>query len=1106
MFSSSYTGLRRSICYFARVLLIALYLSIAFSIASPFSLVKNPTAFPYDNLLSVVCTMGSGFALLLLALLAGILSPSCCFHAAAVQPSTNAGVFFLFTHRRLLYWLSPPLLPLLIAVVFICLYERRDARDRSSKRTGYDRAKSRQMTKAINAALRRFQNSVDSLCVEKRINPALSAYLTWQCSGFLAAVTLIGLLVMGETPIGIVGILSKVVMAAVVSTVPWIIRLCIDLFYLDSPSHPLHDSVAPLAFRAACHRLINLVAVDAIAWIIAAGKVKITVYFLAVALVALLPLGAYVWFRCGDGWDRTQRMLRSTSVKIRDHVSPILQLLKGQSRMSRAYLLLSGCALFNLVYSWAVLQSAVSAILPLVVYAGFLCLLSEKLSANPSLAMAAGPAENSTTFAATSNATTSNGRFGFSSNSGSSSNSSGGKQIKVGNLHFSRQALTKYAGTVIIASMLRAMDINDRTGRLRKVTHARPQGWVTYSDEDILVAAMLSICIGESTFCGTEELLNLQDRLGFKKGIPAQETIRQRLSQMAEIGVEHVIEQLNFELLRTYDLELSLTHGFLPMDVDVTPMDNSKTQKEGVELTYKKFFGYSPMMVYFGKYLLDMDFRRGSDHSQVGGTTEFFCQAIRQGKKLKALKGYADVPILVRMDSGNDSSENFYAFMQEGVFFICSHNRRNQDPAKFFEERMEANLYALKQHPREGKIVLIGSDWLHPDKDSKNSEKPKIRRVFYAIKRMTTANQIVLDEPSYELKELWTNTSLSDEEVIEAYCEHATCERYHSEYKNRFGEHMERFPSGEFTTNNLYALMGMLVFNLLRLLGDECLKHCALEKRANAAHGKGTICSKYSVEDLDFEEQMHKEEAKRKASTYDFKSSKELCGDAYSGKTLVKRPQSFFLLGTVIERVIKTPACISTSGGSDYITMDASIAWSEAIAACWTLFVVHVRPLKMEPNLENDETKYEAPKQLKEKPKKTGQKKKNRPSQQFGSSEEKTFSAETKTTAHSSTTKTVETSTYRETTREGCKERKTKVITEIKSRKNKSKDNSTSGTITITTEEFWTPAGSQKRIAKAKKTEKKEMVEAEIARAFERARKFESVRAAQTPGKLERVA
>lgn len=299
--------------------------------------------------------------------------------------------------------------------------------------------------------------------------------------------------------------------------------------------------------------------------------------------------------------------------------------------------------------------------------------------------------------------------------------------------------------------------------------------------------------------------------------------------------------------------------------------------------------------------------------------------------------------------------------------------------------------------------------------------------------------------------------------------------------------------------------MGMLVFNLLRLLGDECLKHCALEKRANAAHGKGTIRSKYSVEDLDFEEQMHKEEAKRKASTYDFKSSKELCGDAYSGKTLVKRPQSFFLLGTVIERVIKTPACISTSGGSDYITMDASIAWSEAIAACWTLFVVHVRPLKMEPNLENDETKYEAPKQLKEKPKKTGQKK-NRPSQQFGSSEEKTFSAETKTTAHSSTTKTVETSTYRETTREGCKERKTKVITEIKSRKNKSKDNSTSGTITITTEEFWTPAGSQKRIAKAKKTEKKEMVEAEIARACERARKFESVRAAQTPGKLERVA
>ena len=38
--------------------------------------------------------------------------------------------------------------------------------------------------------------------------------------------------------------------------------------------------------------------------------------------------------------------------------------------------------------------------------------------------------------------------------------------------------------------------------------------------------------------------------------------------------------------------------GMVPVDMDVTPMDNSKTQKEGIGWTYKKFDGYAPMMAY----------------------------------------------------------------------------------------------------------------------------------------------------------------------------------------------------------------------------------------------------------------------------------------------------------------------------------------------------------------------------------------------------------------------------------------------------------------------------------------------------------------------------
>ena len=40
---------------------------------------------------------------------------------------------------------------------------------------------------------------------------------------------------------------------------------------------------------------------------------------------------------------------------------------------------------------------------------------------------------------------------------------------------------------------------------------------------------------------------------------------------------------------------------YLPVDIDTTAMDNSKTKKEGVSLTYRKFDGFHPIFAYAGK-------------------------------------------------------------------------------------------------------------------------------------------------------------------------------------------------------------------------------------------------------------------------------------------------------------------------------------------------------------------------------------------------------------------------------------------------------------------------------------------------------------------------
>ena len=61
------------------------------------------------------------------------------------------------------------------------------------------------------------------------------------------------------------------------------------------------------------------------------------------------------------------------------------------------------------------------------------------------------------------------------------------------------------------------------------------------------------------------------------------------------------IQQANVDMLREMHIEpTALDNGFVPVDIDVTPFDNSKSNKEGVSRTYKGFDGYAPIMAYIG--------------------------------------------------------------------------------------------------------------------------------------------------------------------------------------------------------------------------------------------------------------------------------------------------------------------------------------------------------------------------------------------------------------------------------------------------------------------------------------------------------------------------
>lgn len=54
--------------------------------------------------------------------------------------------------------------------------------------------------------------------------------------------------------------------------------------------------------------------------------------------------------------------------------------------------------------------------------------------------------------------------------------------------------------------------------------------------------------------------------------------------------------------------------------------------------------------------------------------------------------------------------------------------------------------------------------------------------------------------------------------MIDLYHAHGECEQFHSEVKSDMG--IERLPSGKFATNALFLELGMIAYNILRMIGQ----------------------------------------------------------------------------------------------------------------------------------------------------------------------------------------------------------------------------------------------------------------------------------------------
>jgi hypothetical protein len=285
---------------------------------------------------------------------------------------------------------------------------------------------------------------------------------------------------------------------------------------------------------------------------------------------------------------------------------------------------------------------------------------------------------------------------------------------------------------------------------------------------------------------------------------------------MDDIGdsLRKTILEENVDMLLANRIQpTALPNGLIPVDIDVTPMDNSKSKKEGVSRTYKGFDGYAPMMAYIGTegYAINFELREGKQHCQ-NGTVEFLQETVELCRRL------TDKPLLVRLDSGNDSIDNVAVLIDAGCFFIIKRNLRRESRDGWFE--MAKQYCQDISSPRDGKTVYIGSDW--KTASSKRFNRDFTLRAGYEITERTIDKygQFIL-VPEVEVETWWTNLGDPDREIIKLYHAHGECEQFHSEVKTDMD--LERLPSGKFATNALILELGMIAYNILRMIGQHTI-------------------------------------------------------------------------------------------------------------------------------------------------------------------------------------------------------------------------------------------------------------------------------------------
>jgi len=363
--------------------------------------------------------------------------------------------------------------------------------------------------------------------------------------------------------------------------------------------------------------------------------------------------------------------------------------------------------------------------------------------------------------------------------------------------------LSSHSGLALLGDLMHACEFKTQVDKIHLLRRPNPE----LRHGEVLGAMTALLFIGKPDYDAVKpfhEDILMRKALGLSR-VPSAETLRDRLEK-AEHLFDGVVRNLSTDLVRRFGKLTPCCQDYVPLDIDVTPFDNSGSHKEGVSRTYHNVDGYAPIFAYLGVegYLVNTELREGRTHSQNGGAC-FLKESINLARQV------TDQPILVRLDSAHDALDNIKVCIERKADYLIKRNLRSEDPQSWLAT---AQQLGDEQQPRPGKRVWTGS--YHTERDGLT-----LRLVFEVIERTIDRHRQILLMPELEVNTWWTSLTCDAATVMELYHQHATCEQFHSEIKTDMD--LERLPSGKFATNNLILLLGMFAYNALRLIGQSSL-------------------------------------------------------------------------------------------------------------------------------------------------------------------------------------------------------------------------------------------------------------------------------------------